>query len=1174
MSDISSYQGKALGTRLIRGHDSRRVPSRRYRRADGVESYYSSSPRMQTKNDNAATTGADGSEIAVNDGASTHSLGDLSQHGRTFKLPRFGITEKPQAHSLQHESEELAVLNPTLSGYSRQRDEFGSHESKDDEEETSTVILARDLGQRNDEKFLYQPEASNTVNAASSGGEDNMNGGKNSMSGVESVSASKQYESPWPRSRHRLDSHKSGYIRPSIAERISVHDEPVRPTNLNVVARLGLVSSVQPSSASLAEVETGRTSSPSILSKPVESSPFRPHILQEAASRRREQILRRKPPIHRGDLPTRPAPAAFPLVSISGHDKSRETDHITRAARDISMPAAAHVRSSTTHRELAFRRDAVAVHPGGDMINTNHLQGQLHPAAASFDGISSMHSYNTETPVEPSTLESIYEDASDEPTFTTAREEKLLENGDQTTTSSSFAASARKAVEYLSGSSPPLKPSEVSSDLQMSTATKPTMQHESETHDSRRQHTDKSQATSALGGVFAKVGSSENPAISKTKQRWPSSKRSLPAKSASSSIYSQPESHSLMPDIRAAFIRGEEDTHRYERLGYHHEDSKGTIEAKSSRKNMEEADQKKTSRLSRSPGATSSPESTNNKRPISQYTALLARRPSRIVGAMKQTRDGSTQTTRLRKTPSKSLKQEKFSRRFRPVHSNGSSKNTVSAEELLTFKEAISEEYETSSTSTDKHMSAISEKKTRGPRNWFEGVLSFHKKGTDQSESLFTTRRSDARLNKEVLMSGFIPYDKHASHSGSVPKRNTEDTERLIMMIENLEKHLDEALYPGHKSHYAADVPQQLITGRVEARTRRSPIRHSSRYIQRDDPEGDGGIEKSDIRSRFEKVSYGCDENGAMRSEPLHATSSLRSNDIDDIAHGMPGASPATSTAPVLTEVVRTLQSSEPERDIIGDPLSDNVPLNPPGDGTYSPEASGSVPMKPVEPDYYYPSGGRPRRRSPYRTTFAVNARKRPTVLSRSREQELSKERILKFIKEHNAPPIQPRRSSRAIRVPSHDSSQVSTSRHSERSLRVHTSMDGAHEADDEMESEIEYVTPRRKRKRANIRRHRVSYEEAHHMHFLHGDTENSGQIFEWPPHIIQARVQDDQGSVGSSDTQRVYVTARSRQNRGAGDLSPADERLVTVAAGFSVAFIMLLLCVYISFSPNSSYYL
>jgi hypothetical protein len=168
--------------------------------------------------------------------------------------------------------------------------------------------------------------------------------------------------------------------------------------------------------------------------------------------------------MHRGDLSARPAPAVLPHITMSGHSLSRGPDHIARVARDITMPAVAHVRNSTTDRELVFERDVVAPYPGGAMLNTNHLQDcQLHPVAASYDGIASMHSYNTETPVEPSTLESIYEDASDEPISTTPREEKPADKGYQKITASSFIESARKAGEYLRGSPRPLEPSVASS---------------------------------------------------------------------------------------------------------------------------------------------------------------------------------------------------------------------------------------------------------------------------------------------------------------------------------------------------------------------------------------------------------------------------------------------------------------------------------------------------------------------------------------------------------------------------------------------------------------------------------------------------------------------------------------------------------------------------------------
>ncbi|ELR06455.1 hypothetical protein VC83_08744 [Pseudogymnoascus destructans] len=1174
MSDTPSYQGKALGTRLLRGQGSWGLPSRRNRRADGVESFYSSSPRRPAKIDNAATTEAVSDNISVNDAANSHPLGDLSQHGQTFERPKFEITDKSPGHSLQRKSEELADPNPSLAGHPHQREESSLYDPKNVEKETSSVILARNPDQQSDEKFFYQPEASNPVDDVNSEGPDNLDRGETAAVGVKAVSSSRQYERPWPRTRRETGSHRFGYIPPSIAERISAHDEPVNPTNLNVLARLGLASSVSlPSSALVAEVEAGGTSSPSILSKSAEPSPFSSHFSQEAAHRNR-QTLRRKPPIHREDLPARPAPAVLPHLPIS---VSQEVDHIARAARDIAMPAVAHVRNSPTDRELAFRRDVVAPHPGGDKLNTNHLQDrQLHPVGASYDGIASMHSYNTETPVEPSTLESIYEDASDEPISTTPREEKPVERGYQKITASSFVESARKGSEYLRGSPRPLEPSVASSDLQSSTAIK-SIGREPEVRGSRKQHADKSQAISSSEAVATKAGTLEQPNMSK--RGWPPYKRRLLAKSASSSIYSQPESHSLMSDIRAAFIRGEDDTHRYERLGYHQEDSNGTFDAIPSNQYVKDADQKGTAQLTQPPEPKSPLEPANIKQPTSQYTNIFARRSPRRAGAIDYTKIGSQQRARQRKVPSKSSQLQRFSRRFRTGRSNTSSKNTVSAEELLALKEATSEEYETNSTATDEQMSAISEKKTRGPKNWFEGILSFHKKGTDKSTTLFSKRKSDVKLNREVAMSGFIPYDKHASHSGSIRKRASEDTERLIMMIENLEKRLDEALYPAHKVHYAdvaEVVPQQQITGRVEAHARRSPIRHTSRYIQPGGSEGYGAIKTSDLRSRFEKVSYGSDKNGAMRKYPLPLASNLRSSNVDNMSRRMPGALPVTSTAPFPTGVVTTLESPEPERSIVSYLLNDKVALTSPRDA--GSEASIGVRKKPINADCYTPSGVKPLRKSPYKTTFAANMRKRATVVPRSRDRELSKERILRFVKEHNVPPIQPRRSSLIMRVPRRDDSQGSgglpTSQYSTRALRVHTSMDGAHEADDEMESEIEYITPRRKPNRAIVRRHRISYEEAHHMQFLHGERENSGQIFEWPPHITTpARVRDDdEGSDGSNDTQRVYVTAGSRQHRGAGDISPADERLVTLAAGFSVAFIYLLLCVYIVFGPDNRY--
>ncbi|OBT79632.1 hypothetical protein VF21_01340 [Pseudogymnoascus sp. 05NY08] len=1168
MSDIPSYQGRALGTRLLRGQGSRRLPSRRHRRADGVESFYSSSPRRPAKIDNAAaTTEAAANDITACDAANSHSLEDLSQHGRTFELPKFEIIDKSPGHSVQSKSQELADPNPSLAGHSHQQEEFDLNDPKNVEEEASPVIVARNPDQQSDEKFFYQPEASDPVDDANSGGPNNMDGSETAAVGAESVSTSRKHERSWPRTRHETGGHRPGYIPSSIAERISAHDEPVSPTNMNMLARLGLASSaVQPSSAPVAGVEAERTSSPSILSKTAESSPFRPHFSQEAAAQRNRRTLWRQPPIHRGDLPARPAPAVLPHIPMS---VSQEPDHIARVARDIAMPAVAHVRNSTTDRELAFRRDVDTPRPGGDILNATHLPDrQLYPVAASYDGITSMHSYNTEAPVEPSTLESIYEDASDEPISVTPREEKPTEMTNQKMTASSFVEAARKAGEYLRGSPRPLEPSVVSSDLQSSTAIKST--------GSQNQHADKSQAISSSEPVATKAGTLEQPNVSK--RGWPPYKRILPVESASSSIYNQPESHSLMSDIRAAFIRGEDDTHRYERLGYHHDDSKGTVEAIPSKKYVEDVDQKGTAQPTQSPAPKSPLESANIKQSTSQYTTLFARRPSRRAGAVEHTKNGSQQRARRRKVPLKSSQLQRFSRRFRAGRSNSSSKNTVSAEELLALKEATSEEYETNSTATDKQMSAISEKKTRGPKNWFEGILSFHKKGTDQPTSLFSNRKSDVRLNRELAMSGFIPYDKHASHGGSIRRRASEDTERLIMMIENLEKRLDEALYPAHIVHYAVvaeDVPQQLITGRVEAHTRRSPIRHTSRYIQPDDSEGYDGVKTSDLRSRFEKISYGSDKNGAMRNYPPPVASNIRSNNVNNMSRRMSGALPVSNAMPFPTGVVTILESPEPERGIVSDILSDNFALTSPGDA--GSEASSAVRKKPIDADYYAPSGVRLLRKSPYKTTFTANMRKRAKVIPRSRERELSKERILRFVKEHNVPPIQPRQSSLVTRVPRHDDSQGSdglhTSQHSSRALRVHTSMDGAHEADDEMESEIEYITPRRKRNRAIVRRQSISYEEAHHMHFLHGERENSGQIFEWPPHITTpARVRDNQGSDGSNDTQRVYVTARTRRHSGAGDISPADERLVTLAAGFSVAFIYLLLCVYIVFGPDNRY--
>ncbi|OBU00811.1 hypothetical protein VE01_01279 [Pseudogymnoascus verrucosus] len=1173
MSDTPSYQGKALGTRLLRGQGSRRLPTRRHRGADGVESFYSSSPRRPAKIGNATTTEAAADNTAANDAANSHPVGDLSQHDRTIEPPNLEITDKSLGNSLSRKSEELADSNPSLAGHSHQREESDFHASKDVERETSSVIVARNLDQQSDEKFSYQPEVSNTVDDANSEGPNNLDGSETATIGADSVPSRRQYERPWSRTRRETGSHRFGYISPSIVERISAHDEPVSPTNLNVLARLGLASSVtQPSSAPMAEVEAGRTSSLPILSEPAEPSPFSSYFSQEAAARRNRQTLRRKPPMHRGDLSARPAPAVLPHITMSGHSLSREPDHIARVARDITMPAVAHVRNSTTDRELVFERDVVAPYPGGAMLNTNHLQDcQLHPVATSYDGIASMHSYNTETPVEPSTLESIYEDASDEPISTTPREEKPADKGYQKITASSFIESARKAGEYLRGSPRPLEPSVASSDPQSSTAVKSTGRGP-EVRRSRKQHADKSQASSLSEAVATKAGSLEQPNVSK--RGWPPYRKSLPVKSASSSIYSQPESHSLMSDIRAAFIRGEDDTHRYERLGYRHEDSNSTFEAIPSKQYMEDADQKATAQLAQPPESKPPLKPANIKQQTSQYTSIFARRSSRRAGAKERTKNGSQQRARRRKVPSKSSQLQRFSRRFRPGRSKNSSKNTVSAEELLALKEATSEEYETDSTATDKQLPAISEKTTRGPKNWFEGILLFHKKGTDQSTSLFSNRKSDVRLNREVAMSGFIPYDKHASHSGSIRKRASEDTERLIMMIENLEKRLDEALYPAHKVHYAEDVPQQQITGRVEAHTRRAPIRHTSRYIHPDSSEGYGGTKASDIRSRFEKVSHGSDTNGAMRDYSLPVASNLRSNNVDNMSMRMSGALPVTSAVPFPTEVATMIASPEPERGIISGLLNDKVALTSAGDA--GSEASSGVPKKRIDADHYTPSGVRTLRKSPYKATFAANMRKRTTFVPRSRERELSKERILRFVKEHNVPPIQPRRSSLVMRVSRHNDSQGSdgfpASQYAARALRVHTSMDGAHEADDEMESEIEYITPRRKRNRAIVRRHRVSYEEAHHIHFLHGERENSGQIFEWPPHITPTRVRGDQGSHDSTDTQRVYVTARPRQYGGAGDISPADERLITLAAGFSVAFIYLMLCVYIVFGPDNRY--
>lgn len=1160
------------------------MPNRRYRRADGVESYYTPSPRRPAKIVNPAIAAA-ADEIAVNDGAVSHPLGDLSQHDRTFKLPRYKITDKSPGHLLQRESEseELADLNPTLAGYSHSREEIDLRDSKNIEEDTSSVIVAGNLDQQNDEKFLYRPEVSNPVDDANSEGPGNMNGGETAVNRVESISGSRRYERSWPRPPYGSSSHRSGYIPPSIAERISANDEPVNPTNMNVLARLGLASSaILPSSALEAEVEARRTSSPSILSQSAGPSldiptPFRQHVSPTSTVYRHRQASLRPSTMLGGDILARPAPAALPHAPMSGHRINLESDHIAWVARDIVMPVTAHVRNSTTDRELAFRRHLVAPHPGGDIIIMNHLQDrQPYPVAGSYDGLGSMHGYNTETPVEPSTLESIFEDAFDEPISTTPREEKTAERSYEKITASLFEESAKKAGKYLRGSPPP-EPSVVYSDLQSSAVVKP-RERELDVHKSRKHPADNFQAISSSEGVATKVGSLEQSTVSK--RRWPPYKRILPVQSASSSIYSQPESPSVMSDIRAAFIRGKEDTNRYERSGYHRHDSRGIFEAISSIQYMEGADQKGTGQLTRSPEPKSPLESTNIKRPTSQYTALFARRPFRRASAMEHTRNSSTQRARRRKVPFKS-QSERFPRRFKPGRSNSSLKNSIFAEELLTLKNATSEEYETNSTATDKQISTISENPTRGPKNWFEGVLLFHKKGTDQSSSLFINRKSDARLNKEVIISGFKPYDKHASHSGSIRKKHTEDTEKLIAMIETLERQLDEALYPAHKSPNAAvavDVPQQQITGRVKARTRRSPIRHTSRCIQQDGSEGDDGIEKHNLRSRLEKVSfYGCDRNGAMRYDPPPVASSIGSNEVDNVSNKMTGALPSISAAPLVIRGASELEPREPERGMFSDFLSDNVTLNPSGNGGYGAETSGGVRMKPMGAGYSFSSGGWPLRKSPYKATFAVKMRKRTTVMPRVRERKLSKERILRFVKTHNAPPIQPRQSSRAIRAPHRDDFQDSegppTSQYSERALRVHTSMDGAHEADDEMESETEYITPRCKRNRANVRRHRISYEEAHHMHFLHGDRESSGQIFEWPPHFPPAQIRHDRGSSESScDTQRVYVTARSRQNRGAADLSPADERLVTVAAGFSVSFIMLLLCVYVAFGPDNRY--
>jgi hypothetical protein len=302
--------------------------------------------------------------------------------------------------------------------------------------------------------------------------------------------------------------------------------------------------------------------------------------------------------------------------------------------------------------------------PIQEVLNTNHLQDcQLHPVAASYDGIASMHSYNTETPVEPSTLESIYEDASDEPISTTPREEKPADKGYQKITASSFIESARKAGEYLRGSPRPLEPSVASSDPQSSTAVKSTGRGP-EVRRSRKQHADKSQASSLSEAVATKAGSLEQPNVSK--RGWPPYRKSLPVKSASSSIYSQPESHSLMSDIRAAFIRGEDDTHRYERLGYHHEDSNGIFEAIPSKQYMEDADQKATAQLAQPPESKPPLKPANIKQQTSQYTTIFARRSSRRAGAKERTKNGSQQRARRRKVPSKSSQLQRFSRRFRP----------------------------------------------------------------------------------------------------------------------------------------------------------------------------------------------------------------------------------------------------------------------------------------------------------------------------------------------------------------------------------------------------------------------------------------------------------------------------------------------------------------------------
>ncbi|KFY04637.1 hypothetical protein V491_09286 [Pseudogymnoascus sp. VKM F-3775] len=1161
MSDISSYQGKALGTRIIRGYDSRRMPGRQYRQADGVESYSSSHRCRPVKTANAASAAAAADWITTNDGTSSHPLGDLSQHDRSSTDPRSEIIDKFPGHPLQGEGEELADLNPA---------------SKNAEEETSSVIVAHRLDQRVEE-FLYQPNVPNPVDDATSEGPDNMDGAEVATVGVKSAAGSRQYERPWLRTLHESGGHKSGDIPSPIDERISVHDEPVSLTSPKALARPGLATSmIQPASAPMTQVDAGRTSSPSILSKPAESSLFHPHVLHEAAVYRRHQTLRSQSAIHRGDLPTRPAPAKLLHISMAAHSLSQEPGNIARATRDIAMPAVAHVRNSTMDRELAFRRDFVTPRLEGDILNTDHLQDyQLHYVPASYDGITSLHSYNTEIPVEPSTLESIYEDASDEPISVIPESKKPTENGHQIMGATSFTESARKAAEFLRGSPVTLEPSVESSDFQNSTIIK-SKEAEPEVYESQEKPGEKSQAISPLDGVAKKVDSPEHPSV--LKRGWPPYKNILPVKSASSSIYSQPESRSLMSDIRAAFIRGEDDVHRYERLAYRG-DSKGTLETLSSGQRVKSADQKGSGQLTQSPEPKSPSNLANIKRPTLQDNALFGRRLSRRAGAIEHIKNGPMQRAMRRRVPSKSSQLERFSRRFRPGRSNSSSKNIVSAEELLASKDAASEEYETNSTKTDKQMSAISEKKTRGPKNWFEGVLSFHKKGTDQSTSLFTNRRSRARLNREVSMSGFIPYDKHGNGGGSVRKKDTEDTERLIIMIENLERRLDEALYPAHKAPGTAvvvDTPQQQITVGVESRTTRSPILREPQHIQQDGSGGGDGVEASRLRSRFEKVCYGSDKNGAMRNYPLDVESSLRSNEADNMSMRMSSALRFTSSAMLPTEGVSTSESLESERGIVS-VLGDNV-TSTRGHAIYRPKASRGARMKPIDPDYYYPSGGTHQRKSQYKT-FVANVRKRATVIprSRERERELSKERILRYIKAHNAPPIQPRRSSRAIRTPrGGDGSQVSdgrpASQFSERVLRAHTNMDGALEADDEMESEIEYITPRRKRNRASVRRQRLSYEEAHHVHFLHGERENPGQIFEWPPHITRAGARADRASTDSNNTQRVYVTARSRQNRGAGDLSPTDERLVTIAAGFSVAFIFLLLSVYIAFGPENRY--